>query len=491
MSLDKQIPIIYDFGENYEKNKDIWRRQCIYQILTDRFALDDHCTTAPSTGRMYLGGTWRGIIQKLDYIQSLGCTAVWISPIVKNIEGVTGYGEAYHGYWAEDLTQLNPHFGTKQDLTELVDQLHKRNMLCMIDIVVNHMAHAGDSPIDYSKYAPFNSPSHYHPKRFLHNYDDTWDCEIAWLGDEVVSLMDIRTEDQEVHNFFQNWIRDLIQTYHFDGLRIDTAKHVQKEFYPPFIAAANVFAFGEVYHGDPKFIAKYLEYIPSAANYPLYYQIENTFFPPKQSMNIFYQKAILEARATSMDTTILGNFTENHDVPRFLNRSTDYSLLCNTLTLLLFTDGIPIIFQGQEQMYAGGHDPENRDALWTSNYNQQNPIFQFLKKLIKLRQFLVDNVSGFTTELSNMLFVNEHVYVFRRPGVIIVVSNAGSNSDVDTSAEFSITERESLEFIDVLSGSRFSSLPTEDSSTISMNLEFSFPRVLVHRGLFHSMNELA
>lgn len=152
-------------------------------------------------------------------------------------------------------------------------------------------------------------------------------------------------------------------------------------------------------------------------------------------------------------------------------------LLCNTLTLLLFTDGIPIIFQGQEQMYAGGHDPENRDALWTSNYNQQNPIFQFLKKLIKLRQFLVDNVSGFTTELSNMLFVNEHVYVFRRPGVIIVVSNAGSNSDVDTSAEFSITERESLEFIDVLSGSQFSSLPTEDSSTISMNLEFSFPRV--------------
>lgn len=66
-----------------------WRSQTIYQVMTDRFARTDGSTTAPcSTAEAtYCGGTWKGIAQKLDYIQGLGATAVWISPFVKNVMG--------------------------------------------------------------------------------------------------------------------------------------------------------------------------------------------------------------------------------------------------------------------------------------------------------------------------------------------------------------------------------------------------------------------
>jgi alpha-amylase len=54
---------------------------------------------------------------------------MWISPVVKNIDGMTGWGEAYHGYWAQDINQLNPHFGTEGELKELSDALHERGMV--------------------------------------------------------------------------------------------------------------------------------------------------------------------------------------------------------------------------------------------------------------------------------------------------------------------------------------------------------------------------
>ena len=71
---------------------------CIYKLVTDRFALTDGSSPACNTqDRKYCGGTWQGIINKLDYIQGMGFDAIWISPIVKNLEGDTGEGQAFHG----------------------------------------------------------------------------------------------------------------------------------------------------------------------------------------------------------------------------------------------------------------------------------------------------------------------------------------------------------------------------------------------------------
>lgn len=108
-----------------------WRERSIYQLMTDRFARTDGDTSAFCDVRegKYCGGTWNGIKGKLDYIQGMGFDAVWISPITKNIEVSTGYGEAYHGYWQQDIYALNSHFGTPEDLRALAEALHLRGMV--------------------------------------------------------------------------------------------------------------------------------------------------------------------------------------------------------------------------------------------------------------------------------------------------------------------------------------------------------------------------
>jgi alpha-amylase len=111
-----------------------WRDRSIYQVMTDRFARSDESLTAecnPEEGR-YCGGSWNGIIRRLDYIQGMGFDAIWISPITKNVEGSTAYGEAYHGYWQQDLYSLNAHFGTPDDLKRLSQAVHSRNMVSQI-----------------------------------------------------------------------------------------------------------------------------------------------------------------------------------------------------------------------------------------------------------------------------------------------------------------------------------------------------------------------
>ena len=141
-----------------------WRSQSIYQVLTDRFGRTDGSTTASCDVNNYCGGTWQGIINKLDYIQQMGFTAIWVSPVVKNIRTSGQDGDSYHGYWAQDIYQVNTNFGSAADLISLSKALHARGMYLMVDIVTNHMGYAGcGSCVDYSQFNPFNKQSYYHP----------------------------------------------------------------------------------------------------------------------------------------------------------------------------------------------------------------------------------------------------------------------------------------------------------------------------------------
>jgi len=118
---------------------DQWRGRSIYQVVTDRFAVaDDSAPTCDSSARKYCGGSWQGIINHLDYIQNMGFDAVWISPVVANINVTTGYGDPYHGYWAQDINSLNSHFGTADDLKNLSSSLHSRGMYLMFDVCQPH-----------------------------------------------------------------------------------------------------------------------------------------------------------------------------------------------------------------------------------------------------------------------------------------------------------------------------------------------------------------
>lgn len=112
-----------------------WRSRSIYQVMTDRFARTDGSTTATcnTADSVYCGGSWQGIINRLDYIQGMGFDAVWISPVTYQLQGNTAYGYAYHGYWQQNLYELNSNFGTAADLQNLAAALHARGMVRFAD----------------------------------------------------------------------------------------------------------------------------------------------------------------------------------------------------------------------------------------------------------------------------------------------------------------------------------------------------------------------
>lgn len=126
----------------HQVNADVdWRDQVIYQIMVDRFDngdVDNDFNVEPSVPGRYHGGDWQGIIDRLDYLEELGVTALWISPVVKNTEEDAGFA-SYHGYWTQDFVRHNPHFGDLYKLRELVDAAHARGMLVILDVVTNHV----------------------------------------------------------------------------------------------------------------------------------------------------------------------------------------------------------------------------------------------------------------------------------------------------------------------------------------------------------------
>ncbi len=118
-----------------------WRGQVIYQLMVDRFAngdINNDRGVVPGDLGRYQGGDWQGVIDNVDYLVDLGVTVVWISPVVRNVESDAGF-DGYHGYWAQDFLDVNPHFGDIATLREMVRVLHEHDILVILDVVANHV----------------------------------------------------------------------------------------------------------------------------------------------------------------------------------------------------------------------------------------------------------------------------------------------------------------------------------------------------------------
>lgn len=282
-------------------------QEVVYFLLPDRFEngdpkndtgglKGDRLATGfdPSAKGFYHGGDLKGLVQRLDYIQGLGATAVWLAPIFKNkpVQGPPGDESAgYHGYWITDFTQVDPHFGANADFKAFVDAAHARGMKVYMDIVVNHTADVihykdvtGDAPYRSKAEYPFSrrggtngapinpgfagdadpSPANWEkltdpsfaytpivPKgeekvkvpawlndpRFYHNRGNSnWFGESAQYGD-FSGLDDIATEDPRVVAEFIDVFGSWIDRFGVDGFRIDTAKHVNPGFWRSFVPA--------------------------------------------------------------------------------------------------------------------------------------------------------------------------------------------------------------------------------------------------------------
>lgn len=298
--------------------------EVIYFVLPDRFANGDPAndrgglpggptTTGfdPTRAGFYHGGDLAGLTARLDYIQGLGATAVWLAPIFRNkaVQGAPGReSAAHHGYWITDFTDVEPHFGTRAQFKTFVDAAHARGMKVYMDIIANHTADViryrecpandcgyrskADYPYatgndgfdgkDFSKlkrsnyaYTPYvpageasvkapawlNDPIHYHNRG-----DSTFAGESSLLGD-FAGLDDLFTENPRVIQGFIDIYGQWIDDFGIDGYRIDTARHVDPAFWRAFIPAMrarakargieNFHIFGEVFDADVAALARH------------------------------------------------------------------------------------------------------------------------------------------------------------------------------------------------------------------------------------------
>ncbi|KAJ3210013.1 Alpha-amylase A type-1/2 [Entophlyctis luteolus] len=404
-----------------------WLGRSIYQLLTDRFARPlssplgpyDNCTTGYSSS--FCGGTWQGVVERLAYISNMGFDAIWISPIVNNTS--TGY----HGYYAWDFNTLSPQFGGATALSALIAAAHSQNLAVMFDMVTNHVGISGTGYLTY--YAPpINTDAAYHSYCVIDysvfNQTDFEYCRINSVNP------DLNTENSTVVNYLTSSYQSLFSSYPPDGLRIDTFRHVPRAFWTSFLSAlGNPFAIGEIDSSNTSYVASYQPLVPSVLNYPFYYNAIQPVFGSKSSMTLITSQLAL--RSSYSNYSNLGVFADNHDQSRILAiTGGDTALVRNALVLTLFTDGIPIVYQGTEQGYTD--DSDTRLPLWTTKFSTLPSLgfYQFLQIMLRARRDV--GLDALISSQHNPLYTTATVHVFSRGPFLVALTNTGSSSGTST-----------------------------------------------------------
>jgi len=453
-----------------------WRDEVIYQVLVDRFAngdLNNDYQVRPGHLARFQGGDWRGLADHLDYVKELGVTTLWISPIVKNVETDADV-DSYHGYWAQDLAQLNPHFGDIADLRRLTARAHEMGLKVVLDIVTNHMGQvfyydtnlngnpdiyiggsgalpvvssrsdlsriteydpdwdplgvqaftslgpAGRAPIIFIQDPKINrvpppgvlgTARAYHGFGRILNYDDE---KQRTLGDFPGGLKDVATELPEVRAELIDLYTRWVELVDLDGFRIDTVKHVEHDFWTEFGTKVRerlrrqnknrFLMFGEAFDGNDQLLGSFTEegMLDSVFYFSQHYQVFRDVFmrapDENQQKGTEQIKALWDLRQKNYrnepqpdgigvaPSRALVNFMDNHDVARFLYEAkNDKDVLRNALTLLMTEEGIPCLYYGTEQDFAGGNDPANREVLWNTGFATSGDTFRHFSKLARTR----------------------------------------------------------------------------------------------------------
>lgn len=442
----------------------------------------------PAAKGFFHGGDLKGLTARLDYIQGLGATAIWFAPIFRNkvVQGPAGDESAgYHGYWVTDFTAVDPHFGTNAEFKAFVDAAHARGMKVYMDIIANHTADviqyreggdyayrskadfpysrrgglggapinagfAGDHVASADNWAKLTDPTYaYTPNvspaearvktpgwlndpRYYHNRGNSnWFGESATYGD-FVGLDDLATEHPRVVAGFIEIYGSWIDRFGIDGFRIDTARHVNPEFWQAFVPAMlarakangipNFHIFGEVATSefDPAFTARWTRIAGLPSNLDMAFAhgvVQATSGKAGTDMlaRLFEDDALYEggARAALRLPTFLGN----HDfgryamfVKQFNPGIGDEELLDRVMlgnAMLLTLRGVPVIYYGDEQGFiSDGNDQLAREDMFPSkvavyndndllgsaattaqaNFDTAHPLYRQIATLAALRK---------------------------------------------------------------------------------------------------------
>ncbi len=429
-----------------------------YQIITDRFYDGNSSNNNPSQSaglydssqsnwKLYWGGDWAGIQQKMTYLRDMGVTAIWISPPVDNINVAATYGgtpnAGYHGYWARDFKTPEEHFGTWTDFQNLVSAAHNNGIKVVIDWAPNHTSPADVNNSSFAENGALynagsfvaslnNDPNGYfHHNGGITNWDDRYETQYLNLAD----LADFEQTNSYINQYLQDSL-DIWAGKNIDGIRMDAVKHMtygwQRAFNDDILHNKDMFIFGEWYLGgysDPLYYdnVRFADESGTAVlDFYLNRAIRDTF-GSGQSMSTL-DNAISKTDADYKYPENLVTFIDNHDMSRFLSLNNDSTKLNQALTFLLTVRGTPCIYYGTEQYLhndtSGGGDPYNRPMM--NSFNQSSTAYQLINKLSTLKQ----SQPALQYGDHQQRWMNNDVYIYERQfydDVVLVAINK-SNS---------------------------------------------------------------
>lgn len=422
-----------------------WRDRVIYQLLVDRFDdavpendVVDGIGPVPGDLARHQGGDWRGVTRRLGYVERLGATAIWISPIVDNVQR-TEAEDGYHGYWASDFTRVNRRYGTLEDLRELVDEAHAHGIAVIVDVVVNHAGRVfvydldEDGEVDdqeiepaFSEDGPYDvpllwitdpprvfagdevvalGPDNFHRR----GYGDPSDPLQKTLGDFPTGLRDLATTDGATGELLvDTWVR-WVELTDVDGFRLDAVPHVEEAFWPRFcrrirerleaIGKRRFLLLGEIFTSDPGVIARYVgeDALDSAFDFPFKWGVVDGYVLDGRAPAEVAVPALVDQRRVYPDRPQpLGvgltpwqarvAFADNHDTWRLRAELDDPFAAELAMTAVFTVDAIPAVYYGTEQELDGDVHHEHREPLWLTGFPEDGRTFLHIQRLAELRR---------------------------------------------------------------------------------------------------------
>jgi len=459
-------------------------KDTVYQIITDRFAdgnpsnnvpagfdptlFDDPDGNGLGNGidlKLYQGGDWQGIIDKIPYLKNMGITAVWISAPYANrdteivdhqADGSINRWTSFHGYHVRSYFATNKHFGMMQEFEALRDALHAQGMKLIIDFVSNHTSRwqnptAGNIPEDGRLYEPDKDASgnyvfdangnpvdangdgsvenlvadpHNDVNGFFHGLGDRAgdDSKFGFRHKELGSLADFSQENGAVVAYLEKaalfW-----KSKGIDGFRHDATLHMNPAFVKNFKDAIDsagggpVSHFGEFFIGRPD--PKYEEYrtFPDRTgvnnlDFEYFRAATNAFGHFSESMSAFGDMMIKTSADYIYENQAV-TFLDNHDVTRFRFIQPNNKPFHAALATLLTSRGTPNIYYGTEQYLssADSSDIAGRVFMQTSaSFDETTTAYNVIKKLSALRQANDAVAYGETS----VMYSSNDVLVFKR-----------------------------------------------------------------------------
>ena len=451
----------------------------IYEIFIDRFYDGDPNNNYDYTGQLdgYMGGDLQGVIDKLPYLDDLGVTVLWLTPIYE--------GPEYHGFRITDFEDVENNFGTLTTLSSLVTAAHNRGIKVIIDLVPNHSSDTHSFFVDASTNC--TNSTYYNWYTFYNCPPSVPDDYATFFG--VGTLPKLNNENTAARNYTIGLGDDWIEFYDVDGYRLDYALGLSHNYWVDFRRAikardSNAFLIGEAWE-EPAVMKMYEGELDGVLDFTLIYSFRDFFATRTKNVDQF-DSDLNTYENYYHSEFLMGKFLDNHDMNRFLwVAGNDKSRLKLAAVAQFTLQDPPVIYQGdevgqsQEQDISQGDKYVRAPMLW--GQDQDTDVLNHYKRLIDIRNTYPALRTGTRTTLYR--HNTDSTYAFRREDtndkLLVVFNNSDSTHNVTMPnlSGVSLGISDGTVMVDLLGGDTY----TVSSGQIGLDLPAMTGAILVAR----------